>query len=543
MPPPTSYVPHIRTLLDGLGLDAIDRTSERTLVDTAFLDFLLEEFARLLPFDPDHYAHTYADVADAHRRGAVGDLHAHFIRDGFREGRLPFAEPFDTEYYLDRNADLAAVLQRHGRPGLQAHYEKDGRQEGRAGHPAIEADARRWWSAVRRTPYRLTQRSIDGAFVQAFMSPIVADPPLGFRGGLVLGDTPADLRLRHRRGRDVVDTFPRREEPVNALPGAYVYGGPYVDHFGHTMAELIHRVLPARAMFDCKRLLFVGQGLRHEVAGFAALPPVMQAPLLFLGVDPADVTVIHDHRVVERLHVTQQGATLTGGPTAPYLRMLSEYTPARLRALGDEAAARPATRVYVSRSQIPLGGMLLGERYLEEELAAEGWQIVHPQRLSLLGQMQTYQRAEAIIFAEGSAIHGTELFGAEALGHCVLMPRRLNRTWLFENTLRPRARRFDMLPAAVQLGTLLADEGSGALLENLGVSVLDLPAIADAVRGLGLAALDNLNLESYRAAARADLAAYIALHSAPGAHRMPGTKLVDRPSRAGFDARCRAVLS
>jgi hypothetical protein len=290
-------------------------------------------------------------VLAAHQRGAVTDLHSHFIQFGFREGRLPHAVPFDVDYYLNRYPDLAGHrLQDVGRAGMRTHYDRFGRAEGRAGHPASQTDSDRWWRASRRTPYRLGHRSIAGAMVQAFRDPLAAGPPLGFRGGVVLGDSPADLRLRHRRGGAAVDSFPPSEGPVGALAGAYVYGGPYYNHFGHTMAEMIHRVLPARAVFDCRRLLFVGLREPRDMRGFEALPAVMQAPLLFLGIDPADVTVINDDRVVEMLHVVQQGSDLTGGPTAPYLDMLAAFTPARLDALHDgaPAASRMAAQCWAN---------------------------------------------------------------------------------------------------------------------------------------------------------------------------------------------------
>ena len=386
----------------------------------------------------------------------------------------------------------------------------------------------------------LAHRTIRAAYVQAFLAPLVAGPPFGFRGGLVLGEAPADLRLRHRRGAEPVDSFPPSDGPIGRLSGEYVYGGPYSEHFGHAMAEMIHRVLPARALFGCKRLLFVGiHGAGHP-SGFAALPAVMQAPLLFLGVDPADVTVIHDDRVVETLHVAEQGSTLTDGPSDAYVRLLTDFTPARLAALRGEGEA--AALLYVSRTKIRHGGTILGERALEGKLAEEGWRVFHPQHFTLVEQMQAYRGAEAIIFAEGSACHGAELFGAEDLGHCVLLPRRLTQLWWVEPALRRRARRLDRLPAAMPMGSIVADGQTGAALDNLGVSVMDLAAVAAALRGMGLATLKGLDRRTYRRAARADLAAYLAIHRDSDEPRLPGTRLAAAAEIAAFEARCNAAI-
>jgi hypothetical protein len=321
------------------------------------------------------------------------------------------------------------------------------------------------------------------------------------------------------------------------LAGDYVYGGCCAEHFGHAMAETIHRILPARARFACRRLLFVG--LRGGASGgFEALPAVMQAALGFLAVDPADVTVLGEDCVVETLHIAEQGARLLGGPTAPYLRMLAEFTPSRLDALWDGRPA--AARLYVSRSRIPQGGIILGEQHLERLLAREGWAVLHPQEAPLVAQMQAYARAETIIFSEGSAVHGTELIAG--LGHCVLLPRRNTEAWWIESTLRPRARRLDVLPRGIPLGTILRDAQSGAPVENYGVTLMDLPAVTAALRALGLARLARPDLRGYRAAARADLAAYIAFHSGPVRPATPGTQLIDDAALAAFEAACLAAI-
>ncbi len=170
----------------------------------------------------------------------------------------------------------------------------------------------------------------------------------------------------------------------------------------------------------------------------------------------------------------------------------------------------------MSRSRIIHGGLLLGERYLEDQLQREGWTVLHPQDLPLAGQMQAYRRARQVLFAEGSACHGVELLGSLGLAHCVLLPRRAESLHVFQATLRPRARRFDVLPRATLLGSVVADGQTGAALDNLGVSLLDFAALAPALRGLGLADLPGLNIAAYARAARADLAAHIAHHKRAG---------------------------
>jgi hypothetical protein len=63
-------------------------------------------------------------------------------------------------------------------------------------------------------------------------------------------------------------------------------------------------------------------------------------------------------------------------------------------------------RLYVSRRRLPetQGGYLF-EDLLEENLAAEGYAIMYPERLPIAAQVAAYASARRLIFAEGSALH------------------------------------------------------------------------------------------------------------------------------------------
>lgn len=492
--PPANFLPTWRKIMEGLVLEK--ETDTRGSVDVAYLDFLIGEFARLLPFDAGFYAAAGPPLP------AGADPHAHFVQEGFRDGRLPHPVAFDAAYYLRRNGDLAGVFAKEGEEGLRSHFLRNGVFEGRVAHPDAEPDSERWWRAAANRTAGFAHRSIAHAMVQAFATPLLAGEPHGFRGGPVLGDGPTDRLLRHCRGGRPVDSFPAGESPVARLPGEYVYGGPFADHFGHVMAELVHRVLPSRTMFECRRLLFVGERTGAPPSGFDTLPRVFQAPLDFFGVRHDDVTVLHDDRIVEMLHIAQQGSQLTAGPLPQYLPLLSRHT------LQHLALPPRAGRVFVSRSRLRPGGMVLGEGYLESLLEQDGWHIFHPQLHGLEEQMRTYASAQVLLFTEGSAVHGTELFGQD-LGHCLLLPRRNVDTWWMIATLRTRAARFDLLPASTPLGTVLLHAITGQPLGNFGVSRMDFPAVVAELRRMGHARLETANPTTYRAAAEKDLERYL----------------------------------
>ncbi len=532
------FPPPLSVLLGWLGLDAEPEGDGRVAVEARGVRRVLEAYAGLMPFDREFYLRAYPDVAGAVTEGRVLSPREHFVLRGFREDRMASAPPFDPVFYAAQYTDMRELRAREGNAALAAHFLRYGRWEGRVGHPAQQAALARWGDAA-VAPTRLARRTVAPAVVRAFRPPVVAPPPAGFRGGPALGEDGLDRRLRHRRGGLVVDGAPADAPPPRArLDGEFAYGGISFGHFGHTMSETLHRVLPARRFFpDCQRLLFVGQMQDLPPAGFEVLPARQREALRFLDVAPEAVTVLRDDRVVERLHLAQQGAELEGRPHPDYLRMLAEHTGPRLDALADGAA--PARLVYVSRSQIRDHGVLLGEQYLERQLAMEGWTIFHPEAHALLAQMQTYYQAEAIIFAGGSSCHGVELFGERQLGHCLVLPRGHSPADYYRAVLEPRCKAYTTLPEATLLGSAVEDAESEAVQPHWGVSLFNVPTLRQSLRALGLARLPYFSGEVFRREALADFEAYLTL--VPG-RVSGGLRLREAAALRGLVDEVRAML-
>ena len=532
------FLPLFQDILDGLGVTADFTAAEEVVVSARFLDFFIKEFARLIPFDAGFYERTYRDIAAAKAAGSLADSRVHFINNGFRENRMPRAPLFDAAYYVATYPDLAGLAAADGEAGLLAHYIRHGRDERRLAHKAARVAAERWRQFVPLSRQTLAHRSVAGAVVRAFRPPAIAADHTGFRGGPVLGDDTLDDLLRHRRRGRAVDQPPHEGTVTARLDGEYCYGGIAYEHFGHVMAETVHRVLPARRFFACPRLLFVGELSGAAPTGFDSLARTQQQALRLLEVAPETVTVVHDDRVVDCLHVAQQGAELNGVPHAAYLAMLAEFTGARLDALwqGGEAPAR----VYVSRSQLRDRGVLLGEAYLERQLAMEGWHIFHPEAHELAVQMQTYFRAETIIFAGGSSCHGTELFGHRQLGDCFILPRWETQTDAYRAVLAPRCRRLSSLPASCLLGSAVVDATSGERQDQWGISLPQMAPLAASLRGLGLAKLPYFSNEVFRRAALADFEVYLGLIGELG---MAGLPLAGRDAIEALVGEVRALLS
>jgi hypothetical protein len=333
-----------------------------------------------------------------------------------------------------------------------------------------------------------------------------------FVGGPVLGDDPESLRLRHTRGRRAVDSFRPDARYSTRLAGSHAYLGIASGHFGHAMAETIHRIVPTLAIEPNPSWVILGR--RGGPEGFDRLPPICRTILALFGIDGRNTTVVTEDTIVERLLVVEAGADLGGAPKEWYLDRLATFTPALIA----EAATRPtggaarepvvSERLYVSRSRLSEGSGLLGEAWLDAALEASGYTVFHPQEHALLDQMATYVAADVAVFAEGSACHGVELFGRGGLGHTVLLNRRQKRRSQFDHVLGPRSRRYSRFDGNRYLGSVLV-EGKSPLV-HLGVTLLDTEALARFMEEAGIGPLAAADRSGYLAAAEADLEAYIA---------------------------------
>lgn len=131
--PPVTPVGRIFRML---GIDAAALENTAVTVNAEGLIFLLRELARQQPFDPEYYAESYPDIEAARMAGKVADLHEHFVKAGFIEGRLPSEPPFDPVWYAQYYPDIADAIPANDVVALRNHFITAGLIEGRAGTPA-----------------------------------------------------------------------------------------------------------------------------------------------------------------------------------------------------------------------------------------------------------------------------------------------------------------------------------------------------------------------------------------------------------------------
>jgi hypothetical protein len=143
------FLPHIDQLLQALRISR-ERLNSRSKVaiDTRLLRILLHSLAGQLPFDPEFYLDSNADVAAAYESGSITDLHRHFIETGFIEGRFGAAPEVDEPFYAASYKDIGAAIRRGEVASARDHYVRAGAAEGRIPSEAMRQDIERWASVL-----------------------------------------------------------------------------------------------------------------------------------------------------------------------------------------------------------------------------------------------------------------------------------------------------------------------------------------------------------------------------------------------------------
>ena len=263
----------------------------------------------------------------------------------------------------------------------------------------------------------LTHRVLDHATVIAFGT----DKARGVQrpaGVLDRTGAPVDLAQCWRDSRQPVtqpcalpaDTSPRH------LPGTWLFGGMLYAHFGHFLCESTARLWGIDL-----------QG--HDISGVLYHPkPKLTRPARLL--DPtrpwlavAGVTLPveapADPVTVDRLLIPEQGFG-----TGDMVAGRPEYRAYLRRHFGAQIAPDGGARMYISRSRLySKRGRILGETLLEQHLAAQGYEVFHPQEHPIDTQIARYKAARQIISTDCSALHLAAFF-ADPTDQVAIIARR-----------------------------------------------------------------------------------------------------------------------
>lgn len=189
-------------------------------------------------------------------------------------------------------------------------------------------------------------------------------------------------------------TMPSTEavRPKSRLPGRHMWGGLFYGHFGHFMTETMSRCW-AFDRDDIDSVIFVPK--HDKLTGFASY---RQDYWDLLGLT-TKIQVAAEPVEVEELLVPGQGFGLgkiaMGTP---------EYR-ATMRKLTARLPDDEPRKIYISRTKFQGRGGVIAEMSIEENMARNGYTIMHPERMSLIDQLRYYKSATHVVGVDSSAFH------------------------------------------------------------------------------------------------------------------------------------------
>lgn len=292
----------------------------------------------------------------------------------------------------------------------------------------------------------------------------------------------------------------RTAAKANPLRGAFLYGGPYFNHFGHVMVDSIARLWAYDPAIHRDGVVFPNVARNRSAAPAGYFQDILSG----FGIGPEAIRIVAQPCVVKELHFPQPGSNSVGGPAGWYLRKLESVEKRLLERATP--GLRTHERIYLGRVHIRRRGSLMGESFFSELLQGQGYVYVKPEDHSVFDQVRLMKEARRIVFMEGSAVHITELMPSLAAKVCMLLRRQKGET-LFVPHLAPRC---DFSVAG--LGTQITRQaGRTGLHEPASPSYVTDPRamLADLVRA-GMIEEEPFGWEAYRAKESADAFAYFA---------------------------------
>ena len=224
-----------------------------------------------------------------------------------------------------------------------------------------------------------------------------AHPPLvtargggiGFRLGGYDSDGRWSRALAHGRNDELATPPPPRAAEAEWAEEC-VYGGILWGHFGHFLLEGLSRAWGIAERPDLP-VVWRRAPARAEFTAW------QREILEILGLGGREHRVVERPVRIRRLWVPDQGFMLR-----------RFFHPRHAAALGVHPFRPPVPgrRVWLSRSGLPEQlARIAGEAEFEAILAADGWTILHPERLPVREQLRAIEDAAAVAGFEGSAFH------------------------------------------------------------------------------------------------------------------------------------------
>lgn len=274
---------------------------------------------------------------------------------------------------------------------------------------------------------------------------------------------------RDSRGHTTAPTdAPAAGAVTDRLEGTWLFGGMLYAHFGHFLCESTARLWA----LDLPGIRYDGI-VFHPKANLPRMSRLIGPTRPWLAVAGCSLPVAAPPEPVRiaRLVIPEQGFG-----TGDMVAGRPEFRAYIRRHLGADVRPEGHERLYISRSRLfSKRGRILGETFLEAALAAEGYDIFHPQEHPIETQIARYKAARVVISTDCSALHLSALF-ARPDDRVAILARRPGATI---DDFRAQYRAFCGLEPAVinRLSTLHAFDGAKLAQMSEVFSEVDFAAI------------------------------------------------------------------
>ncbi len=187
--------------------------------------------------------------------------------------------------------------------------------------------------------------------------------------------------------------------------GRYVYGGMVKLHYGHFIANTLSRLWIFARLKPAPEDRIVFHSYCGPKPWFSR--PFIRETLAALGIAEHNVVVWHRPIRIDRLSLPQTSFNEQHSVHQVYGDLCRQIGRA---ILGPAKLVPNTTPVYLSKSALQAGvGRIENETIVEGILAAEGFDIVHPEELSFPDQIRLFSERAHIMAVVGSALH-TSIF-------------------------------------------------------------------------------------------------------------------------------------
>ncbi len=298
----------------------------------------------------------------------------------------------------------------------------------------------------------------------------------------VVGDAGDPCFFSHmRKGKSVLNKelqAVQLTKPPVKLAGKWLYMGGLYSHFGHCLAECIHRLWAWQLYrHECCGVLFAPKLKRYQKT--YRLPDYIKDIFSVFGLEEANIRYIYELTEVDELIIPEPGSQLGAAASGAYLEFLATLQLDK-QLLNQVLPAAFTPKVFVSRRNYRMYGSIAGMDALEASLQADGYFIFCPEDYAVPIQLKVYLTAEKLIFEEGSAVHLLELFDKIA-ADLLIINRRPNGN-LLDDILKPRIAQYLTYGQALMLPALttaqLAKPNAINANPNNALSLIDLGHLA-----------------------------------------------------------------